>query len=82
MVVCLGLWTTHPGLTPDDLEDVLDWEIQQGEVVGYLVGSGLVLLRVRGWLPLESALPATLEVNGGAFVLRLQFCPVVSAIEI
>ena len=41
----------------------------EGEAVGYLVRSGLVLLRVRGWLLLESALPVTLEVNGGASIL-------------
>ena len=36
----------YPGLSLDGFEDVLDWELQQGEAVGYLVGSGLALLRV------------------------------------
>ena len=72
---------THPWLTLQGLEDVLDRELQRGEAVGYLVDSGLVLLRVRGWLLLESVLPMTLEVNGGASVLRLQFCPIVAVVE-
>ena len=80
-VMYLGLQTTHTGLTLDGLEDVLDQELQRDEVVGYLVGSRLVLLRVRRWLLLESALPMTLKVNRGVSMLRLRFCPVVVTIE-
>ena len=79
--MCLGLRTTHPGLTLDGLEDVLNREHQRDEAVGYVVGSGLVLLKVRGWLLLESALLATLEVNGKASVLRLQFCLIIAVVE-
>ena len=81
-VVRLGLRTTHPWLTLDGLENVLDRELQRSEAVRNLIGSRLVLLRVQGWLLLESALPVTLDVNRGASVLWLQFCPVIAAVEI
>jgi len=51
-------------------EDVLDQELQRDEDVRYLVSSELALLRVREQLLLESAMPASLKVNGGASVLR------------
>ena len=69
---------THPELTLDGLEDVLNRELQRGEAVKYLVGSGLVLLNVREWLLLESALHTTMEVNGGASMLRLWFCSIIA----
>ena len=81
MVVCFFFRTPHPGLTLDSLEDVLNWEFQRGEAVGYLVDSGLVLLRVRERLLLESALHVTLKVNRGASMLRLWLYSVIAAIE-
>jgi len=81
MVVCFCLRTLHPGLTVDGFEDVLDRELQRGEVIGYSVGSKLTLLRVHEWLLLESALSVTLKVNGGASVLQLRFYSVVAAVK-
>jgi len=80
-VVHLGIQMTHPGLILDGHEDVLDWELQRGEAVRYLVGSGFILLRVQGWLLLKSSLRTTLDVNGGASMPWLQFCPIVIAVE-
>jgi len=66
------------GLSLDGFEDVLYWVLQQGEAVRYLIGLELALLRVRERLLLESALFATLEGNGGASVLWLDFVPLSS----
>jgi len=79
MRVCLQ--TLHPELTFDGFEDVLDRKLQRGEVVRYLVSSGLALLRVQERLLLESAMSASLEVNGGASVWQLHFRFVVAAVE-
>jgi len=75
-VACVCLRTLHPMFTFDGFEDVLDRELQHGEAVRYLVNSGLALLSVCKWLLLESALPTTLEADGGASELRLWFCSV------
>ena len=75
------LQTLHPGLTLDGFKDILDWELQRGEAVGYLVSLVLALLRVQEWLLLKSALSVTLAVNGGASVLGLRFCSIVVAVE-
>ena len=45
-VICFCLWMLHPGLSLGGFEDVLDWKLQRGKAVGYLIGLGLALLRV------------------------------------
>ena len=79
-VVCFCFRTLPPGLTFDDIEDILDRKLQQGEAVNP-VGSEWALLRVREWLLLESALSATLDVDKEVSELRLWFCSVVATVE-
>jgi len=80
-VVCFCLRMLHLGLTFVGFEDTLDRELQRGEAVGFSLGLELALLSVQEWLLLQSALSATMEVNRGAFVLQLQFCSIIIAVE-
>ena len=73
MVMWFFFWMLNSGLTFDGFEDVLNRELQQGEVVVYSVGLEWALLRVRERFLLERALSASLGVDRGVSMLRFSF---------
>ena len=80
-VVWFFSWTLYPDLTFDGFEDVMVRELQRSEAVVHPVGFEWALLRVQEWFLLESTLSASLDVDGGVSMMRLQFCFVVVAVE-
>ena len=70
-IMLLWFLMLHPWLTLDGFKDVPEWELQEGEAVIHSVSSEWTLLRVRKRTLLESALPVTQVVEGGASMMWL-----------
>jgi len=80
-IVLVWFRTLHLGLGLDAFKDVLDRELQRGEAIIHSVSSEWALLMAQEWTLLESALPVTRVVDGGASVMWLRVFSIIAVIE-
>jgi len=81
MIVLLWIQMLHAGLNLNDFEVVLDREFQRGEAVIHSISSEWALLRSRDRTLLESALPATQVVDGGASMMWLRVLSIIATVK-